>query len=232
MESVSHLSVIPSQIYEEHFENKLNLVGKSITFVNTLVNADDIYNIPDFWIEDRWGNRALFPKGNYNVDEFVDQLIEVGSILPKVDPHTSSIPSETEFGAFSKDGNFLWCYSYFLEENNADLYKYLPPYYSGGVTAHYGTSCMEINDSYIERFITWQKIYMLRVYCNFIDSDNDLITIPLYTQKGLDNTFSLSDLCIPCIDGIYNDIQWSVYDQLNNPIPFENSKLHIYFTAS
>ena len=232
MESVSHLSVIPSQIYEEHFENKLNLVGKSITFVNTLVNADDIYNIPDFWIEDRWGNRALFPKGNYNVDEFVDQLIEVGSILPKVDPHASSIPSETEFGAFSKDGNFLWCYSYFLEENNTDLYKYLPPYYSGGMPYHYGTSCMAINDSYIERFITWQKIYMLRVYCNFIDSDNDLITIPLYTQKGLDNTFSLSDLCIPCIDGIYNDIQWSVYDQLNNPIPFENSKLHIYFTAS
>ena len=104
MESVSHLSVIPSQIYEEHFENKLNLVGKSITFVNTLVNADDIYNIPDFWIEDRWGNRALFPKGNYNVDEFVDQLIEVGSILPKA---ANNRPSETEFGAFSKDGNFL-----------------------------------------------------------------------------------------------------------------------------
>ena len=229
MESVSHLSVIPSQIYEEHFENKLNLVGKSITFVNTLVNADDIYNIPDFWIEDRWGNRALFPKGNYNVDEFVDQLIEVGSILPKA---VNGRPSETEFGAFSKDGNFLWCYSYFLEENNADLYKYLPPYYSGGMPYHHGISCMAINDSYTERFITWQKIYMLRVYCNFIDSDNDLITIPLYTQKGLDNTFSLSDLCIPCIDGIYNDIQWSVYDQLNNPIPFENSKLHIYFTAS
>ena len=91
---------------------------------------------------------------------------------------------------------------------------------------------MIIDEYYIENYITWQKIYMLRVYCNFIDSDNDLITIPLYTQKGLDNTFSLSDLCIPCIDGIYNDIQWSVYDQLNNPIPFENSKLHIYFTAS
>ena len=229
MESVSHLSVIPSQIYEEHFENKLNLVGKSITFVNTLVNADDIYNIPDFWIEDRWGNRALFPKGNYNVDEFVDQLIEVGSILPKV---VNGIPSVSEFGTFSRNGNELICYSYFDQENNEDLYKYLPPYYSGGMPYHHGISCMEINDSYIERFITWQKIYMLRVYCNFIDSDNDLITIPLYTQKGLDNTFSLSDLCIPCIDGIYNDIQWSVYDQLNNPIPFENSKLHIYFTAS
>ena len=230
MESVSHLSVIPSQIYEEHFENKLNLVGKSITFVNTLVNADDIYNIPDFWIEDRWGNRALFPKGNYNVDEFVDQLIEVGSILPKV--VNGGAYSETELGTFSRNGNVFACYSFFDQENNEDLYKYLPPYYSGGMPYHYGTSCMSINDSYIERFITWQKIYMLRVYCNFIDSDNDLITIPLYTQKGLDNTFSLSDLCIPCIDGIYNDIQWSVYDQLNNPIPFENSKLHIYFTAS
>ena len=229
MESVSHLSVIPSQIYEEHFENKLNLVGKSITFVNTLVNADDIYNIPDFWIEDRWGNRALFPKGNYNVDEFVDQLIEVGSILPKV---VNGIPSVSEFGTFSRNGNELICYSYFDQENNEDLYKYLPPYYSGGMPYHHGISCMYIDENYIERFITWQKIYMLRVYCNFIDSDNDLITIPLYTQKGLDNTFSLSDLCIPCIDGIYNDIQWSVYDQLNNPIPFENSKLHIYFTAS
>ena len=124
MESVSHLSVIPSQIYEEHFENKLNLVGKSITFVNTLVNADDIYNIPDFWIEDRWGNRALFPKGNYNVDEFVDQLIEVGSILPKA---ANNRPSDSEFGTFSRNGNVLACYSYFDQENNEDLYKYLPP---------------------------------------------------------------------------------------------------------
>lgn len=230
MESVSHLSVIPSQIYEEHFENKLNLVGKSITFVNTLVNADDIYNIPDFWIEDRWGNRALFPKGNYNVDEFVDQLIEVGSILPKV---VNGIPSVSEFGTFSRNGNELICYSYFDQENNEDLYKYLPPRFVGGSMPFYGpANGMIINEYYIENYITWQKIYMLRVYCNFIDSDNDLITIPLYTQKGLDNTFSLSDLCIPCIDGIYNDIQWSVYDQLNNPIPFENSKLHIYFTAS
>lgn len=231
MESVSHLSVIPSQIYEEHFENKLNLVGKSITFVNTLVNADDIYNIPDFWIEDRWGNRALFPKGNYNVDEFVDQLIEVGSILPKM--VNSGAYSETEFGTFSRNGNELICYSYFDQENNEDLYKYLPPRFGGGSMPFYGPdNAMYINEYYIENYITWQKIYMLRVYCNFIDSDNDLITIPLYTQKGLDNTFSLSDLCIPCIDGIYNDIQWSVYDQLNNPIPFENSKLHIYFTAS
>ena len=231
MESVSHLSVIPSQIYEEHFENKLNLVGKSITFVNTLVNADDIYNIPDFWIEDRWGNRALFPKGNYNVDEFVDQLIEVGSILPKM--VNGEQYSETEFGVFSRNGNELICYSYFDQENNEDLYKYLPPRFGGGSMPFYGPdNAMYINEYYIENYITWQKIYMLRVYCNFIDSDNDLITIPLYTQKGLDNTFSLSDLCIPCIDGIYNDIQWSVYDQLNNPIPFENSKLHIYFTAS
>ena len=230
MESVSHLSVIPSQIYEEHFENKLNLVGKSITFVNTLVNADDIYNIPDFWIEDRWGNRALFPKGNYNVDEFVDQLIEVGSILPKA---VNGRPSDSEFGTFSRNGNVLACYSYFDQENNEDLYKYLPPRFGGGSMPFYGPdNAMYINEYYIENYITWQKIYMLRVYCNFIDSDNDLITIPLYTQKGLDNTFSLSDLCIPCIDGIYNDIQWSVYDQLNNPIPFENSKLHIYFTAS
>ena len=230
MESVSHLSVIPSQIYEEHFENKLNLVGKSITFVNTLVNADDIYNIPDFWIEDRWGNRALFPKGNYNVDEFVDQLIEVGSILPKV---VNGIPSVSEFGTFSRNGNVFACYSYFDQENNEDLYKYLPPRFGGGSMPSYGRDNGTIIDEYyIEHYITWQKIYMLRVYCNFIDSDNDLITIPLYTQKGLDNTFSLSDLCIPCIDGIYNDIQWSVYDQLNNPIPFENSKLHIYFTAS
>ena len=230
MESVSHLSVIPSQIYEEHFENKLNLVGKSITFVNTLVNADDIYNIPDFWIEDQWGNRALFPKGNYNVDEFVDQLIEVGSILPKV---VNGIPSVSEFGTFSRNGNVFACYSYFDRENNEDLYKYLPPRFGGGSMPFYGPDDgMIINEYYIENYITWQKIYMLRVYCNFIDSDNDLITIPLYTQKGLDNTFSLSDLCIPCIDGIYNDIQWSVYDQLNNPIPFENSKLHIYFTAS
>ena len=231
MESVSHLSVIPSQIYEEHFENKLNLVGKSITFVNTLVNADDIYNIPDFWIEDRWGNRALFPKGNYNVDEFVDQLIEVGSILPKA--VNGGAYSETELGTFSRNGNELICYSYFDQENNEDLYKYLPPRFGGGSMPFYGPdNAMYINEYYIENYITWQKIYMLRVYCNFIDSDNDLITIPLYTQKGLDNTFSLSDLCIPCIDGIYNDIQWSVYDQLNNPIPFENSKLHIYFTAS
>lgn len=230
MESVSHLSVIPSQIYEEHFENKLNLVGKSITFVNTLVNADDIYNIPDFWIEDRWGNRALFPKGNYNVDEFVDQLIEVGSILPKA---ANDRPSDSEFGTFSRNGNVFACYSYFDQENNEDLYKYLPPRFGGGSMPFYGPDdAMYINEYYIENYITWQKIYMLRVYCNFIDSDNDLITIPLYTQKGLDNTFSLSDLCIPCIDGIYNDIQWSVYDQLNNPIPFENSKLHIYFTAS
>lgn len=231
MESVSHLSVIPSQIYEEHFENKLNLVGKSITFVNTLVNADDIYNIPDFWIEDRWGNRALFPKGNYNVDEFVDQLIEVGSILPKM--VNGGAYSETEFGTFSRNGNELICYSYFDQEKNEDLYKYLPPRFGGGSMPFYGRdNGMIIDEYYIENYITWQKIYMLRVYCNFIDSDNDLITIPLYTQKGLDNTFSLSDLCIPCIDGIYNDIQWSVYDQLNNPIPFENSKLHIYFTAS
>ena len=231
MESVSHLSVIPSQIYEEHFENKLNLVGKSITFVNTLVNADDIYNIPDFWIEDRWGNRALFPKGNYNVDEFVDQLIEVGSILPKM--VNGGAYSETEFGTFSRNGNVFACYSYFDQEKNEDLYKYLPPRFGGGSMPFYGPdNAMYINEYYIENYITWQKIYMLRVYCNFIDSDNDLITIPLYTQKGLDNTFSLSDLCIPCIDGIYNDIQWSVYDQLNNPIPFENSKLHIYFTAS
>lgn len=231
MESVSHLSVIPSQIYEEHFENKLNLVGKSITFVNTLVNADDIYNIPDFWIEDRWGNRALFPKGNYNVDEFVDQLIEVGSILPKM--VNGGAYSETEFGTFSRNGNVFACYSYFDQENNEDLYKYLPPRFGGGSMPFYGRdNGMIIDEYYIENYITWQKIYMLRVYCNFIDSDNDLITIPLYTQKGLDNTFSLSDLCIPCIDGIYNDIQWSVYDQLNNPIPFENSKLHIYFTAS
>ena len=230
MESVSHLSVIPSQIYEEHFENKLNLVGKSITFVNTLVNADDIYNIPDFWIEDRWGNRALFPKGNYNVDEFVDQLIEVGSILPKA---ANDRPSDSEFGTFSRNGNELICYSYFDQEKNEDLYKYLPPRFGGGSMPFYGRdNGMIIDEYYIENYITWQKIYMLRVYCNFIDSDNDLITIPLYTQKGLDNTFSLSDLCIPCIDGIYNDIQWSVYDQLNNPIPFENSKLHIYFTAS
>ena len=230
MESVSHLSVIPSQIYEEHFENKLNLVGKSITFVNTLVNADDIYNIPDFWIEDRWGNRALFPKGNYNVDEFVDQLIEVGSILPKA---ANDRPSDSEFGTFSRNGNVFACYSYFDQENNEDLYKYLPPRFGGGSMPFYGSDDgMIIDEYYIENYITWQKIYMLRVYCNFIDSDNDLITIPLYTQKGLDNTFSLSDLCIPCIDGIYNDIQWSVYDQLNNPIPFENSKLHIYFTAS
>ena len=230
MESVSHLSVIPSQIYEEHFENKLNLVGKSITFVNTLVNADDIYNIPDFWIEDRWGNRALFPKGNYNVDEFVDQLIEVGSILPKA---ANDRPSVSEFGTFSRNGNVFACYSYFDQENNEDLYKYLPPRFGGGSMPFYGIDDgMIIDEYYIENYITWQKIYMLRVYCNFIDSDNDLITIPLYTQKGLDNTFSLSDLCIPCIDGIYNDIQWSVYDQLNNPIPFENSKLHIYFTAS
>ena len=231
MESVSHLSVIPSQIYEEHFENKLNLVGKSITFVNTLVNADDIYNIPDFWIEDRWGNRALFPKGNYNVDEFVDQLIEVGSILPKM--VNSGAYSETELGTFSRNGNELICYSYFDQENNEDLYKYLPPRFGGGSMPFYGSDDgMIIDEYYIENYITWQKIYMLRVYCNFIDSDNDLITIPLYTQKGLDNTFSLSDLCIPCIDGIYNDIQWSVYDQLNNPISFENFKLHIYFTAS
>ena len=231
MESVSHLSVIPSQIYEEHFENKLNLVGKSITFVNTLVNADDIYNIPDFWIEDQWGNRALFPKGNYNVDEFVDQLIEVGSILPKM--VNGGAYSETEFGTFSRNGNELICYSYFDQEKNEDLYKYLPPRFGGGSMPFYGRdNGMIIDEYYIENYITWQKIYMLRVYCNFIDSDNDLITIPLYTQKGLDNTFSLSDLCIPCIDGIYNDIQWSVYDQLNNPIPFENSKLHIYFTAS
>ena len=231
MESVSHLSVIPSQIYEEHFENKLNLVGKSITFVNTLVNADDIYNIPDFWIQDRLGAQALFPKGNYNVDEFVDQLIEVGSILPKM--VNGGAYSETELGTFSRNGNELICYSYFDQENNEDLYKYLPPRFGSGTQPVYAPSnAMYIDENYIERFITWQKIYMLRVYCNFIDSDNDLITIPLYTQKGLDNTFSLSDLCIPCIDGIYNDIQWSVYDQLNNPIPFENSKLHIYFTAS
>ena len=33
-------------------------------------------------------------------------------------------------------------------------------------------------------------------------------------------------------DGIYNDIQWSIYDQLNNPINMNNSKLYIYFSAS
>ena len=164
------------------------------------------------------------------MDEFVDQLIEVGSILPKV---VNGIPSVSEFGTFSRNGNELICYSYFDQENNEDLYKYLPPRFGSGTQPVYAPSnAMYINEYYIENYITWQKIYMLRVYCNFIDSDNDLITIPLYTQKGLDNTFSLSDLCIPCIDGIYNDIQWSVYDQLNNPIPFENSKLHIYFTAS
>ena len=46
-----------------------------------------------------------------------------------------------------------------------------------------------------------------------IDSDNDLVTIPLYSERGLDNTYAISDVCIPCIDGIYNDIQWFVKKQ-------------------
>ena len=73
---------------------------------------------------------------------------------------------------------------------------------------------------------------MLRVYANIVDMDNDLITIPLYSKKGIDNTFAVSNISIPCIEGIYHDIKWIVYDQLNNPIVFPSSKLYIYFTAS
>ena len=202
MESVSHLSQIPSQIYLEHFENGLNLVGKSITYINTLINTDDIYNIPEFEMYDWVGNVAYFPKGNYSFAEFIDALRLATSEW--------------------------WVYD---EEGRATLLK--GPFRIAPFNRAYTfDDVIPLTEEYQQQYITWNRIDLLRVYSNIIDNDNDLITIPLYTEKGLDNTFAISDLCIPCIDGIYNDIQWSVYDQLNNPINMHNSKLYIYFTAS
>ena len=82
MESVSHLSTIPTQLYLEHFENSLNLVGKSVTYINTLINTDDLYNVPDFVIIDVGGHEAYFPRGNYTFEEFIQMLINVTSELP------------------------------------------------------------------------------------------------------------------------------------------------------
>ena len=85
MESVSHLSQIPTQLYLEHFENKLDLVGKSITYINTLINTDDLYNIPDFEFIDTGGRSAYFPRGNYSFKEFINTLISVTSEWPVYD---------------------------------------------------------------------------------------------------------------------------------------------------
>lgn len=227
MESVSHLSQIPSQIYLEHFENGLNLVGKSITYINTLINTDDIYNIPEFEMYDWVGNVAYFPKGNYSFAEFIDALRLATSEWPVYD-EGGNLTSEKGPFRIAQDGN-LSCLTSVPYERNETFYYYFPSPFNRAYTFD---DVIPLTEEYQQQYITWNRIDLLRVYSNIIDNDNDLITIPLYTEKGLDNTFAISDLCIPCIDGIYNDIQWSVYDQLNNPINMHNSKLYIYFTAS
>lgn len=228
MESVSHLSTIPTQLYLEHFENSLNLVGKSVTYINTLINTDDLYNVPDFVIIDVGGHEAYFPRGNYTFEEFIQMLINVTSELPV---HEETGFTTDEKGPFRmvNDGKDLACLTEIPYIQNDVFYHYLPSPYN----RHFMVDdLIPLTEDYIRDYITWYKVYMLRVYCNFIDSDNDLITIPLYSENGLDNTYSISDLCIPCVDGIYNDIQWSVYDQLDNPVIFPSSKLYVYFTAS
>lgn len=228
MESVSHLSQIPTQLYLEHFENKLDLVGKSITYINTLINTDDLYNIPDFEFIDTGGRSAYFPRGNYSFKEFINTLISVTSEWPVYDD-TGYPTSEKGPLRIVHDGMGLACLTDIPAIQNDTFYYFFPspfgrPYMCEDV--------IPITEDYQRQYITWNRIDMLRVYCNIIDSDNDLVTIPLYSERGLDNTYAISDVCIPCIDGIYNDIQWSIYDQLNNPINMNNSKLYIYFSAS
>ena len=231
MESVSHLSTISSQIYEEHFDNQLNLVGKHITYINTLINADDVYNVPNFVLTDARGNKIAFPQGNYNLEDFINQLIESTKTLPVLDSYCEPTGN---YGPISWDESDPSVHKLVFKtdiplSNNQEFYRFLPPVLW---ERYIVDSYVIIDEEYMQKYITWYKIYMLRVYANIVDMDNDLITIPLYSKKGIDNTFSVSNISIPCIEGIYHDIKWIVYDQLNNPIVCPSSKLYIYFTAS
>lgn len=231
MESVSHLSTIPSQLYEEHFDNQLNLVGKCITYINTLINADDVYNVPNFTLTDAKGNKISFPQGNYNVEDFLTQLIQSTQSLPVLDEYQNPTGAYGPIYWDESDPSVrkLMFKTDIPTSENQVFYRFLPPVLWDRYIVN---SYVVVDEDYMRNYITWYKIYMLRVYANIVDMDNDLITIPLYAKRGLDNTFSVSNLSIPCIDGIYNDIKWIVYDQLNNPIVFPSSKLYVYFTAS
>ncbi|KAK8793352.1 hypothetical protein WA158_004711 [Blastocystis sp. Blastoise] len=223
MTSISHLSKITSQICHEQFNYTLDLVGKNITHINTLVNTSDIINIPSFRITENNATVHTFPAGNYTLEEFLEELIELGKTM------TIYESGKTSAFFYDKDMKVFGTYSEFRKSlNNYTFFNYL------GFSDEYfrRESCITYNDDYISKNISWYKIYMLRVYCDIINKDNDLISIPLYAKQGFDNTFALSDLSIPCIDGKYTDIQWEVYDQLNNPIDLSNTNLYIYFTAS
>ncbi|KAK8800669.1 hypothetical protein WA158_003359 [Blastocystis sp. Blastoise] len=223
MTSISHLSKITSQICHEQFNYTLDLVGKNITHINTLVNTSDIINIPEFNIKIyNSDGRYTFPAGNYTLEDFLDQLYEIGKKLK------SYVEGEPYGFSYNKETKTFKSNHWFECGLSSGLFKYLgikSSYFSPGDT-------IVFTDEYISNNISWYKIYMLRVYCDIINKDNDLISIPLYAKQGFDNTFALSDLSIPCIDGKYTDIQWEVYDQLNNPIDLSNTNLYIYFTAS
>ncbi|KAK8797166.1 hypothetical protein WA158_003927 [Blastocystis sp. Blastoise] len=221
MTSISHLSKITSQICHEQFNYTLDLVGKNITHINTLVNTSDIINIPSFRITENNATAHTFPAGNYSLEEFFEKLIELGKKM------TISVSGQTSAFYYDKETKTFGTYSGFRRSlSNKEFFYYL------GLDDEYFNTPITYSDEYISNNISWYKIYMLRVYCDIINKDNDLISIPLYAKQGFDNTFALSDLSIPCIDGKYTDIQWEIYDQLNNPIDLSNTNLYIYFTAS
>ncbi|KAK8815277.1 hypothetical protein WA158_003489 [Blastocystis sp. Blastoise] len=226
MTSISHLSKITSQICHEQFNYTLDLVGKNITHINTLVNTSDIINIPEFLLYDTASvpfQKYTFPAGNYSLEEFLEKIVEIGKNMK------SLVDGKTCAYYYDKETKTFGTYAQHRIDESKILFDLL------GIKTYYWDYTSQpivFTDDYISKNISWYKIYMLRVYCDIINKDNDLISIPLYAKQGFDNTFALSDLSIPCIDGKYTDIQWEVYDQLNNPIDLSNTNLYIYFTAS
>ncbi|KAK8811307.1 hypothetical protein WA158_002976 [Blastocystis sp. Blastoise] len=217
MNSISHCSFIEGPFYTEHIEPSLNLVGKNISHITTVVNGIALENVKDFILTDIQNKTYQFPGGNYDLMDFINKLC---TIIPEFE-YSSSLNCLSLIGHT------------FLRSTATNEYFFkilnLPHDATGSSTNM--NNFVFLTDNYVLSS-TIRKIYLLRIYSSIINKDNDLISIPIYTQDGYDNHWSLSNISIPLIDGFYNDIQWEVRDQNDNPVNISHNNIQIFFTCS
>ncbi|KAK8797461.1 hypothetical protein WA158_005807 [Blastocystis sp. Blastoise] len=180
MNSISHCSFIEGPFYTEHIEPSLNLVGKNISHITTVVNGIALENVKDFILTDIQNKTYQFPGGNYDLMDFINKLC---TIIPEFE-YSSSL------------------------------------------------NCLSLIGHTFLRSTATNEYFFKILNLPHDATDNDLISIPIYTQDGYDNHWSLSNISIPLIDGFYNDIQWEVRDQNDNPVNISHNNIQIFFTCS
>ncbi|KAK8800597.1 hypothetical protein WA158_006915 [Blastocystis sp. Blastoise] len=216
MNTVSHCSFIEGPFYNEHIEPALDLVGKNITHITTVVNGLALQNIHDFILMDTQNNKYQIPGGNYSLLEFINKLT---TIIPNFDYDTSN-----------KCLFLGHAFTRYIAENNYFFEIMKLPQESTGSSTDMRNFIFLTDDYVLNSPI--EKIYLLRVYSSIVNRDNDMISIPIYTEEGFDNHWSLSNISIPVVDGYYNDISWEIRDQNDSPVNITLNNIEIFFTCS